>query len=1132
MLAPHSPAAAGVRKGTKSCTECRRRKVRCVRIPEDAPTCRQCAERNTACLAQTSSSRPRQANRLPSRYRIAQLESQVSRLTKAVSNIEVKLGCKPSAQLDQTATHTPGSEESDTESTASEILIAEEPSHLRSLFQNDWLTVDTDRRNEQLQERRMKASAHLAEKVRPALQKLIPTKEQTTEMLVCTYDWLQMVHSLFPQPSVPNSSQEILEHYDEMCRPDVDIIALASWLLTLAITAQQIPQGGKSPETPPMSSQRRINFARAVSDAVESLIMAHDRLVGTFQGLGMCIHFIRLQMGRGNPQKGWLKMRHLIALAELMGLPKAAQLARIKKPNGPTDEAAQNEKIQLWNLICTIDRLGGMLINLPPYTKRYQLKIADELTLDGVVQASVYMSRLMDISPKIYDLEDLSATEGPTTKLYTSALEISREARDLASQTPSSWWVINMMDDLKPDHIVQYMHYCLVMKAHLPVALRQDRTEEYLYSRLACIDACESVAQRYHFIRRKLPSGFFTLRVLDLQAFGAMAALLLLSHTCPFPNHRTFHIDRPRIERVVTQIIELMEEKSKDGVGADFAERGAKTLRALRNLLQQDASNHASMQELTVNVPLLGTIRIRRNVPTAQTTLSESQRGSMTPQSADWPAQQQMVPSTYNPQVTTSGTYMQEPLIPNHCPSHMQWVPLSWSVEDGGENLLDDALMPETFDQAALWQNIAESKTVSPPSAEPRGLVQSEKTIPNGGLEAWLSVAGVFCVFVNSWGLISTYGAFQEFYQTVLLPDESPSSISWVGSLQATLVVMVGIVSGPLVDLGYLRPLIISGSFLVVFGMMMTSLATKYYQVILAQGFCVGIGGGIAYIPALVVISMYFTTKRPIAIGCASIGSSVGSVVFPIMFRQLQPKIGFPWTVRCIAFINLFLALVTCTVLCRRPGEKVGARSLIDWKAFKDTPFMLLSMSMMLVMLGYWIPLFYVPSYSRTVLNTTTSLSFYVVSIINGASAFGRTVPYLLGSRVKPIGILISCVAGSAIAMFTWIAANNIPGFIVWSCYWGFLTGVLVTAPTSIVSHSALCPDLKMLGTRMGMMWGISSFGSLAGTPIAGALVDLTEAQFLRAQVFAGCMMVGAVVLQAWPAFVVIRHDRKPGRTQ
>lgn len=80
-------------------------------------------------------------------------------------------------------------------------------------------------------------------------------------------------------------------------------------------------------------------------------------------------------------------------------------------------------------------------------------------------------------------------------------------------------------------------------------------------------------------------------------------------------------------------------------------------------------------------------------------------------------------------------------------------------------------------------------------------------------------------------GLLASYGAFQEYYQTVLLISQSPSSISWVGSVQATLIVMVGVVTGPLVDLGYLLVLITVGMTLVVFGIMMTSLATQYYQV-------------------------------------------------------------------------------------------------------------------------------------------------------------------------------------------------------------------------------------------------------------------------------------------------------------
>lgn len=302
------------------------------------------------------------------------------------------------------------------------------------------------------------------------------------------------------------------------------------------------------------------------------------------------------------------------------------------------------------------------------------------------------------------------------------------------------------------------------------------------------------------------------------------------------------------------------------------------------------------------------------------------------------------------------------------------------------------------------------------------------------------------------------------------------------------------------------------------------------YQVLLAQGFCVGTGGGIAYIPALTIVSTTFTTKRPLAIGIASIGSSVGAVIFPVMFRQLQPKIGFPWAVRCIAFVCLLMAIVACVILCRRPGQKSRSRSLIDWKAFREPSYMLFSVSLTCVMLAYYVPIFYVASYGRVVVHTTTSLSFYMVAIVNGSSCFGRIMPYLIVAYVKPIFSLLFVVVASAIAMFTWIAVSDVAGFIVWACYWGILSGVIVTGPTAIIAHPVFCPSPNWMGTRLGMMWGISSFGALAGTPIAGALVNLDQASFLRAQIFAGCVMSGAALLQVWPALQVMRYDRNQRR--
>ena len=74
-------------------------------------------------------------------------------------------------------------------------------------------------------------------------------------------------------------------------------------------------------------------------------------------------------------------------------------------------------------------------------------------------------------------------------------------------------------------------------------------------------------------------------------------------------------------------------------------------------------------------------------------------------------------------------------------------------------------------------------------------------------------------------GFTLSFGAFQAYYQHELLVKSSASAISWIGTVQAWLLILVGMLSGPLFDLGYFRSMLYIGNFLVVFGIMMLSLA-------------------------------------------------------------------------------------------------------------------------------------------------------------------------------------------------------------------------------------------------------------------------------------------------------------------
>lgn len=97
--------------------------------------------------------------------------------------------------------------------------------------------------------------------------------------------------------------------------------------------------------------------------------------------------------------------------------------------------------------------------------------------------------------------------------------------------------------------------------------------------------------------------------------------------------------------------------------------------------------------------------------------------------------------------------------------------------------------------------------------------------------------------------------------------------MDWV--LAGILFIFGGVLAGPLYDYGYLRGLICNGSFLIVFGMMMTSLTSSYWEVILAEGLVVGLRNGCLFVPSVAVLPTYFTKWRALAKGIAITGENI-----------------------------------------------------------------------------------------------------------------------------------------------------------------------------------------------------------------------------------------------------------------
>lgn len=258
------------------------------------------------------------------------------------------------------------------------------------------------------------------------------------------------------------------------------------------------------------------------------------------------------------------------------------------------------------------------------------------------------------------------------------------------------------------------------------------------------------------------------------------------------------------------------------------------------------------------------------------------------------------------------------------------------------------------------------SETVAEADLEKGGVVPAPQPVagginpadfPDGGLEANLVLLGGWCCLFCSFGWINCIGIFQEYYQRDPLSQYSSSAVSWIPSMEVFVMFLGGPVFGKVFDNYGPRYLLLCGSFFHVFGLMMTSISSEYYQFFLAQGVCSAIGASAVFYAGMGSISTWFFKKRATAFGIMASGSSLGGVIFPIMVQRLIPKIGFPWSMRAAAFTILGLLLIANITVKSRLSPKPRKLDLMEFvRPLRDPAFTLICVGGFMFFFGTFLP--------------------------------------------------------------------------------------------------------------------------------------------------------------------------------
>lgn len=268
------PRIKRMRKGTKSCAECRRRKIKCVYEPARPDICRDCAERGSTCIEQEHAEAvPKTADSQSLKGRVAQLEDLVKRLVdKLDERNDARPGVSetPSTSSDsyaQSLSNVPGgkrlpaSPPSTTASSLSQSCLnhsVHKPqgeakrdlgtAPVIGLFDNaivtpqgGWGEEGTTATAQDMPDSLIETDREL--KLRQTLRSLFPSRKVYLHIVRTYGGWWE--DSFYMSPESLAGKAEGLERSIEMALESGDSIQLALALLNLAISLEKAPSDAK-----------------------------------------------------------------------------------------------------------------------------------------------------------------------------------------------------------------------------------------------------------------------------------------------------------------------------------------------------------------------------------------------------------------------------------------------------------------------------------------------------------------------------------------------------------------------------------------------------------------------------------------------------------------------------------------------------------------------------------------------------------------------------------------------------------------------------------------------------------------------------------------------------------------------
>jgi MFS family permease len=386
----------------------------------------------------------------------------------------------------------------------------------------------------------------------------------------------------------------------------------------------------------------------------------------------------------------------------------------------------------------------------------------------------------------------------------------------------------------------------------------------------------------------------------------------------------------------------------------------------------------------------------------------------------------------------------------------------------------------------------------------------------------WLVVLGAFVMQLVGFGAIYSSSAFANEIAASMGLERSATTLVMALSLGSSF--FVSAISGALSDRIGPRPLAIIGVLLMALGLAIASAAQTAATLFASYGLLVGIGLGLANVPAIAAVQRWFMAKRGLASGLAATGMGVGTALIPVLQELLSAFGDWRAIFLCCAVLVALVGLAGAMLLEARP-EKHGmgpdgtrlstvqvtrpADGPTFGEALRSRAFKYAFLGTLLVSIPTSAPLMLLVGAAEAQ-GLTHHQAVGLLGLIGAGSLAGRFILTAVADRVgRRMTFLITCFA-MGLVMFIWMLARDAWALCAFALIFGALQGGVVALLPAFTADSF---GSRAIGGLVGALYASRGIALLAGLPMVSAGIAFFGTHELPVALCGLAGMLGALLL-------------------